>query len=47
MSQPWLKKQINALELYKKVGFEIEGVQRDAVQVDGVYENLILMAVRF
>jgi ribosomal protein S18 acetylase RimI-like enzyme len=40
-------RNINAIELYKKVGFEIEGVQRDAVQVDGVYENLILMAVRF
>ena len=24
-----------AIELYKKVGFEIEGVQRDAIQVDG------------
>jgi len=40
-------RNINAIELYKKVGFVIEGVQRDAVQVDGVYENLILMAVRF
>ncbi len=39
-------RNINALELYKKVGFEIEGVQRDAVQVDDVYENLILMAIR-
>ena len=37
----------NAIELYKKVGFEIEGLQRDAVQVDGVYENLVLMAVLF
>ena len=37
----------NAIALYKKVGFEIEGVQRDAIQVDGTYENLILMAVLF
>ena len=37
----------NAIELYKKVGFEIEGRQRDAVQVDGVYENLVLMAMLF
>jgi L-amino acid N-acyltransferase YncA len=36
---------LNAIELYKKFEFEIEGLQRDAVQVDGVYENLILMAV--
>jgi ribosomal protein S18 acetylase RimI-like enzyme len=36
-----------AIGLYKKVGFEIEGRQRDAIQVDGVYENLILMAVLF
>ncbi len=36
-----------AIELYKKVGFEIEGTQRDAIHVDGVYEDLILMAVLF
>jgi ribosomal protein S18 acetylase RimI-like enzyme len=30
---------IGAIELYKKAGFEIEGVQRHAVLVDGVYEN--------
>jgi ribosomal protein S18 acetylase RimI-like enzyme len=36
-----------AIELYKKVGFEIEGLQRDAVQLDGVYEDLICMAVLF
>ena len=38
---------INAIALYKKVGFEIEGVQRNAIFVDGTYENLILMAVLF
>jgi len=37
----------NAIALYEKVGFEIEGVQRNAVFVDGTYENLILMAVLF
>jgi ribosomal protein S18 acetylase RimI-like enzyme len=37
----------SAIELYKKVGFEIEGVQRDAVLVDGVYENVVCMAVMF
>lgn len=36
-----------AIELYKKAGFEIEGVQRDASLVDGVYENIICMAVVF
>jgi ribosomal protein S18 acetylase RimI-like enzyme len=37
----------NAIELYKRVGFKIEGVQRDAIQLDGAYENLILMAIQF
>jgi ribosomal protein S18 acetylase RimI-like enzyme len=36
-----------AIELYKKEGFTIEGVQRDAVLVDGVYENVVCMAVLF
>jgi ribosomal protein S18 acetylase RimI-like enzyme len=36
-----------AIELYKKQGFEIEGLQRDAVLVDGVYENVVCMAVVF
>lgn len=29
-----------AIKLYKKEGFEIEGLQRDAVLVDGMYEKL-------
>ena len=33
----------SAVELYKKVGFEVEGLQRAAVQVDGMYENVILI----
>ncbi|MBR1121682.1 GNAT family N-acetyltransferase [Bradyrhizobium lablabi] len=34
----------NAIELYKKAGFEIEGLLRDAVQIDGAFENVVLMA---
>jgi ribosomal protein S18 acetylase RimI-like enzyme len=37
----------NAIALYEKLCFEIEGVQRNAILVDGTYENLILMAVLF
>jgi ribosomal protein S18 acetylase RimI-like enzyme len=37
----------SAIELYKKLGFETEGVLRHAIEVDGGYENLILMAVLF
>ena len=36
---------IGAIELYKKVGFESEGLQRDAVYVDGCYENIVCMAI--
>ncbi|WP_422273192.1 GNAT family N-acetyltransferase [Bradyrhizobium sp.] len=36
-----------AIELYKKVGFRVEGLQRDAVQIDGVYENVVCMALLF
>jgi ribosomal protein S18 acetylase RimI-like enzyme len=32
-----------AIELYKKIGFAIEGLQRNRIRVDGAYENLILM----
>jgi ribosomal protein S18 acetylase RimI-like enzyme len=37
----------SAIELYKKVGFEIEGLQRHAVHVDGGYENVVFMAAFF
>jgi len=37
----------NAIELYKKVGFAIEGLQRNAARVDGTYENIFMMAVLF
>lgn len=36
-----------AIELYKKVGFAVEGMSRNAIRIDGVYENLIQMAVLF
>jgi ribosomal protein S18 acetylase RimI-like enzyme len=39
------KSNKNAIELYKKVGFAIEGLQRDAIRVDGNYENVISMAL--
>jgi ribosomal protein S18 acetylase RimI-like enzyme len=37
----------SAIGLYGKEGFEIEGVQRDAVLVDGMYEDVVCMAVVF
>jgi ribosomal protein S18 acetylase RimI-like enzyme len=37
----------NAIELYKKVSFLNEGLQRNAVKLDGVYENVVLMALLF
>jgi ribosomal protein S18 acetylase RimI-like enzyme len=36
-----------AIKLYKKVGFAVEGLQRDAVQFDGSYENIVCMALLF
>jgi ribosomal protein S18 acetylase RimI-like enzyme len=36
-----------AIELYKKFGFEIEGLQRNRILVDGGYENLVLMGMLF
>ena len=35
----------NAIGLYKKLGFEIEGLKRNAAKVNGVYENYYLMAL--
>lgn len=35
----------NAIALYEKAGFVAEGLQRNAVRIDGAYENVILMAV--
>jgi RimJ/RimL family protein N-acetyltransferase len=36
-----------AIALYKTMGFEVEGCFRDAVRVDGVYENVLGMARLF
>ena len=36
-----------AIALYNRVGFEVEGLQRDASKVDGACENVVLMAVLF
>ncbi|MDP3371671.1 MAG: GNAT family N-acetyltransferase [Candidatus Paracaedibacteraceae bacterium] len=38
---------VNAIALYKKVGFEVEGILRKSVCVDGVYANHIVMAILF
>ena len=37
----------NAIALYEKVGFEVEGCQRGAVQVDGVFYDVTMMSVLF
>jgi ribosomal protein S18 acetylase RimI-like enzyme len=34
-----------AIELYERLGFVREGVKRNAVRVDGDYENLICMGL--
>ena len=35
---------VNAIALYKKFGFEAEGLHRKAVRIEGRYEDLISMA---
>ena len=35
---------VNAIALYRKFGFRAEGLHRNAVRIDGRYENLISMA---
>lgn len=37
------EKNSRAIELYKKLGFVLEGLHRNAVMVDGQYENQISM----
>lgn len=37
----------NAIALYRKFGFETEGIKRNALQIDGRYENLVLMGLLF
>jgi RimJ/RimL family protein N-acetyltransferase len=36
---------VNAIALYKSLGFEIEGLHRNAVCIEGEYENLYSMAL--
>ena len=36
---------VRAIALYEKFGFVHEGVKRNAVRVDGAYENVIVMAL--
>ena len=36
---------LNAIALYKSLGFEIEGLYRNAVRIEGRYENLYSMAL--
>ena len=38
---------VNAIALYQKVGFDVEGCQRGAVQVDGVLHDVVMMSVLF
>lgn len=38
---------LNAIALYKRIGFAVEGLSRNAIKIDGVYENVIQMAVLF
>jgi RimJ/RimL family protein N-acetyltransferase len=38
---------VRARELYEKAGFAAEGLKRNAVRVDGRYENLVCMALLF
>ena len=39
------EQNVNAIGLYAKVGFFVEGLHRDAIYIDGVYENVICMAI--
>jgi len=39
------EQNVNAIALYKKFGFETEGLQRNALRLQGRYENLLLMAI--
>jgi ribosomal protein S18 acetylase RimI-like enzyme len=35
----------NVIALYRKIGFEIEALMRDAIKVDDIRENVVLMAL--
>ncbi|MGJ4947368.1 GNAT family N-acetyltransferase [Bradyrhizobium sp. HKCCYLS20291] len=38
------EENLNAIALYESIGFETEGRHRNAVRIDGRYENVISMA---
>ncbi|HEU12758.1 MAG TPA: GNAT family N-acetyltransferase, partial [Euryarchaeota archaeon] len=35
---------VNAIELYKKLGFEIEGIRKKQFKIEGNYVDDVLMA---
>jgi ribosomal protein S18 acetylase RimI-like enzyme len=37
----------NAITLYRNIGFVEEGLQRNAVRLDGAYEHIVAMALLF
>jgi ribosomal protein S18 acetylase RimI-like enzyme len=37
----------NAIALYQKMGFEIEGLKKNGIRIDGVYDNVYMMALLF
>ena len=41
------EKNLNAIALYKKLGFVTEGLKRNCSRIDGVYLNDYLMAILF
>lgn len=36
---------IRALDLYKKLGFQVEGIKRNSVLIEGIYEDIIFMGL--
>lgn len=38
---------VNAIKLYQKFGFEIEGKKRNACRTDGIYSNVLTMGLLF
>jgi len=39
------EENVPAVNLYKKLGFEVEGLKKNANRVDGVYENAYVMGL--
>lgn len=40
-----IEKNVRAIELYKKLGFNLEGIMREAVFKDNTYHNLVMMGI--